>query len=112
MRNSLNVSVTEHARLPGIIRDTAQGAMLSVHVQPRASHTECVGLHGTRLKFRVAAPPVNGTANEVLCRHLAERLRLSKGAVVVVSGQEARQKQILMKGVSAQRVRKALLTGV
>ena len=112
MGNNVNVSVTEQDRLPGIIRDTAQGTMLSVHVQPRASHTECVGLHGTRVKFRVAAPPVNGAANEVLCRYLAERLRLSKGAVVVFSGQEARQKQILMKGISAQRVREALLTGV
>ena len=103
--------VTEEKRSREIIRDTAQGAMLSVHVQPKASHTEYVGLHGTRLKFRVAALPVGGTANETLCRYLAERFRVSKTHVVVSSGQEARQKRILMKGVSAQRVRDALLTG-
>ena len=69
-----NVTVMEEKGAREIIHDTAQGAMLSVHVQPKASHTECVGLHGNRLKFRVAAPPVDGTANETLCRYLAEKI--------------------------------------
>ena len=106
------MTFTEEKKSREIIHDTAQGAMLSVHVQPRASHTECVGLHGTRLKFRVAAPPVDGTANETLCRYLAERFRLSKSSVVVCSGQESRQKRILMKGVSARRVMDALVKGL
>ena len=111
MRKKADTTVTKEKGSREIIRDTVQGVMLFVHVQPRASRTECVGLHGTRLKFRVAANPVNGTANETLCRYLAERFRLSKGSVVVCSGQEARQKRILLKGVSVQHVMDTLLKG-
>ena len=45
------MTVTEEKGSREIIRDTAQGALLSVHVQPKASRTECVGLHGTSLEI-------------------------------------------------------------
>ncbi len=85
--------------------------MLTVHVQPRAARTEYVGRHGDALKFRVAAPPVEGAANEELCRYLAGLLGLSKGEVVVRSGKAARHKRILVKQISAKRVRDVLNLG-
>lgn len=93
------------------VQDTPEGAVLTVHVQPRASKTEYVGLHGDALKFRVAAPPVEGAANDALCAYLAGLFRLPKGAVSVWSGQGSRCKRVLLRGVSAQRVRDALEVG-
>ena len=43
-----------------MIESISDGAILTVHVQTKASKTEFVGMHGDALKFRVAAPPVEG----------------------------------------------------
>ncbi len=90
---------------PASIQESPAGAVLTIHVQPKASKTEYAGVHGAALKFRVAAPPVEGAANEALCAHLAERFGLPKKAVVLLSGQGSRHKRVLLTGVSAQRVK-------
>ena len=90
------------------VQDSPEGAVLTIHVQPKASKTEYVGVHGDALKFRVAAPPVEGAANEALCAYLAERFSLPKKAVVLLSGQGSRHKRVLVSGVSAQRVKDML----
>ena len=90
------------------IEDSPEGAVVTAHVQPKAARTEYVGVYGNALKFRVAAPPVEGAANEELCRYLAGLFGLSKGEVVVRSGQAARRKRILLKHVLAKRVREIL----
>jgi len=90
------------------IQDSPEGAILSVHVQPKASKTEYVGLHGGALKFRVAAPPVEGAANEALCTYLAGLFGLPKKAVVVRSGHASRKKRVLLAGVTADRAQAAL----
>lgn len=87
------------------MRPTADGVVLAVHVQPRASHTECAGLHGTALKIRVAAPPTEGAANDELCRFLARLFHVPIGAVQVMSVANSRQKRLLVKGRSADEVR-------
>lgn len=89
---------------PSIVQNNAEGALLTVLVQPRAARTEYVGVHGDALKFRVAAPPVGGAANEALCLLLAERFGLPKNAVVLQSGTASRRKQVLLKGVAISRV--------
>jgi hypothetical protein len=88
--------------------NTPEGAILSVHVQPKASKTEYAGLHGGALKFRVAAPPVEGAANEALCAYLAERFGLPKKAVVIQSGHASRKKRVLLAGVTADRAQDVL----
>lgn len=91
-----------------VVQDTAEGAVLAVHVQPRAARTEHVGPHGGALKIRVAAPPVGGAANEEVCRYLAACLGLPKTGVVLGAGRGSRRKRVLLKGVSAARVRERL----
>ena len=43
-----------------MIESTQKWVILTVHAQPKASKTEFVGVHGDALKFRVAAPPIEG----------------------------------------------------
>ena len=88
---------------------TEQGVVLNVYIQPRASKTEYVGVHRHALKFRISAPPVEGLANEALCGYLAKEFRISKGAVMIFSGHQARQKRVLLKGVSTEQIRVTLL---
>ena len=87
-----------------IVRDTRDGAILTVHIQPKASTTECVGIYGDALKIRVAAPPVDGAANEALIRFLAQTLSLPLTAVFIESGAGGRHKRVRLRGVTAERV--------
>jgi uncharacterized protein (TIGR00251 family) len=89
----------------GIVLDTAEGAILTVHVQPKASRTESDGLYGDALKVRVAAPPAEGMANDELSRFLAKQVGAPPSAVVIRTGAGSRHKKLLFKGVSSQRVK-------
>jgi uncharacterized protein (TIGR00251 family) len=80
------------------------GVRLTVHVQPRASSTEVVGLHGTALKVRLHSPPAEGAANEELIDFLASSLGVAKRAVEIISGHSSRGKIVQVLGVSVARV--------
>ena len=73
---------------------TTNGYLIAVHAQPGAKKSEISGLHGERLKIRIAAPPVEGRANEALIAFLSERLALPRAKVRVMKGQQGRTKLI------------------
>ncbi|HKC93327.1 MAG TPA: DUF167 family protein [Nitrospira sp.] len=87
-----------------IVKDGKNGAILTIHVQPKASETACVGIHGNALKIRIAAPPVDGAANKELVRFLASELSLPTTAVRIESGAGGRQKRVRLCGMSAAQV--------
>lgn len=90
------------------LQDSPDGVVLTVHVQPNASRTEFVGVHDGALKFRVAAPPVEGAANDELRRYLTRQLDLPLGSAIIESGAGSRKKRIRLRGISAQQVWGAL----
>jgi uncharacterized protein len=94
---------------PQIVQDSKDGAVLTVHVQPKASRTACVGIHGDALKIRIAAPPVDGAANEELIRFLARALSLPLAAVHIESGAGGRRKRVRLNGVNAAQVMARLI---
>lgn len=77
--------------------------VLTIHVQPKARTTDVAGWYGDAIKIRVAAPPVDGAANETLMRFLADRLGVSRSAVRIVSGATARRKRLAIHGVAQER---------
>jgi uncharacterized protein len=92
-----------------IVQDSQDGVVLTVHVQPKASKTACVGIYGNALKIRVAAPPVDGAANEELVRFLASELSLPAAAVQIESGAGGRHKRVRLHGVTAAYVTTCLI---
>jgi uncharacterized protein (TIGR00251 family) len=78
---------------------TCQGYLLLVHAVPGASRTEVAGLHGNRLKLRVAAPPEKGAANEELLAFLARQLRVPKKALHLM-GTQSRTKTVTIHDMS------------
>ena len=92
-----------------IVQDSPDGAVLTVHVQPKASRTECAGIHGDALKVRVAAPPIDGAANEELIRFLAQEFSIARSAIHLESGASGRHKRIRLQGITAQRVTARLI---
>ena len=77
---------------------------LTLHIQPGAKKTEAAGLHGDALKIRLAAPPVDGKANEALIKFIAEALKLPKSAVNLKSGQTSRHKVLEVQGATTEAV--------
>jgi hypothetical protein len=82
------------------ILSTTTGIRITVHVQPRASKTEIAGLHGDAIKVRLAAPPVDGAANEALVDFLAEALQVPRSAVAITAGHSARRKVVTVDGLT------------
>jgi hypothetical protein len=75
-------------------------ARLIVHVQPRARRSEVAGRHGDAIKVRLAAPPVDGAANEELVRFLAEALGVPRRAVRLTAGLQSRRKTVEIDGLT------------
>ncbi|MDA8126001.1 MAG: DUF167 domain-containing protein [Deltaproteobacteria bacterium] len=86
------------------IRQTAAGVVFSVRVIPRASHPGIAGVQGEALKVRIAAPPVEGKANEACIGLLADLLGIKKGQVAIIAGHASRTKTVAVAGIGAKDV--------
>lgn len=95
-----------------IAQDSKNGAVLRVHVQPNASRTECVGIHGDALKIRVAACAIDGAANDELIRFIAGRCGVPRASILIQAGAGSRQKRLCVMGVTAEAVWTRLVSPV
>ncbi len=73
--------------------------LLSVYVQPGASRTAIVGMHGDALKVRVTAPPQDGRANRAVAALMASRLDVRPKHVAVQQGGTGRRKLLRVSNV-------------
>ena len=87
-----------------IVQDTKGGAIITIQVQPKASKSECVGLHGDALKIRVAAPPIDGRANDALLAFLATQLKVPPSTLAIHSGAGGRHKRVQCATLNAAEV--------
>jgi len=85
--------------------------VLDLHIQPGARRTEVAGMHGGRLKIRLAAPPVEGKANEALIAFLSEQLHVPRRNVTIASGAGSRQKRVVVEGYTGELPWKATKNG-
>lgn len=67
---------------------------LILHVQPGAKQTTIAGLHGDALKIRLAAPPIEGRANEALLRFVANTFKVPLRNVMLKQGEQSRHKRV------------------
>ena len=84
------------------------GCELAVRLQPRARANEIVGERDGVLVVRVTAPPVDGRANDALCRLIASGPGVGVQRVSVVRGASAREKVVCVQGIELEELRAAL----
>lgn len=65
-----------------------------VHAKPRAKKSRIVGPRGDAVEVALAAPPVDGAANEELVRVLAEALGVPRRNVTIVRGETSQKKLV------------------
>lgn len=83
-------------------RETSDGVELAVRLTPRGGVAKVEGVadwdgHPV-LKVRVAAPPVEGAANDALVAFLAKSLAVPRSAVTLIAGERARVKRLRVAG--------------
>ena len=92
------------------IREHQDGLLLRLQIQPKASKTEIVGPFGAsseemRLKIRVAAPPVEGAANEAVLHFLKKKLGIPAHQLEILRGSTSKMKDVLCRGISLQEIK-------
>jgi uncharacterized protein (TIGR00251 family) len=96
--------------MPLTIRPHAEGATLAVRAQPKAKRAAVGGTRGGALKVSVTAPPEGGRANAAVLEVLRAALNLPRARLELLSGHAARDKVVLVRGVSPDELA-ALLAG-
>ncbi len=82
---------------PRWLQQRAGGVVLLLTVQPAARRTELAGLHDGLLRVRLAAPALEGRANEALRAWLAGQLGCARSAVQLLRGETSRRKQVAVE---------------
>ncbi len=87
------------------VRSVEGGVELPVRVSPGARESRLAGVMADgRLKVRVAAPPAEGAANRALLTLLARLLGVRPSQVCLSRGAAARDKLVVVAGLSLQEV--------
>ena len=90
-------------------RGSETTAVLDVRVIPRSPRTRVDGTRGTAVLIRLAAPPVDGAANDALVAFLADALDLPRRNITIVSGATSRDKRVRLTGLDEETARARLL---
>lgn len=77
---------------------------ITCRVQPRAGRSAVKGVQGGSVRIALAAPPVDGRANEELREFLSDKLDIPKSAVSIVHGDKGRDKIVACAGIDRATV--------
>jgi uncharacterized protein len=94
-------------------RTTPEGITLPVKVKPRSSKSRILGVKEGQLEVSLTAAPVDGKANEALCRFLAAEFSVGVRAVRILRGEHSPKKHVLIEGLTldALQLRLSAATG-
>lgn len=78
--------------------------IIALYCQPGAKNTEVQGEHNGRLKIRLAAPPIEGKANEALIQWLSKTLEIKRSQIELLAGDLSRLKRVKIAGITAEQL--------
>lgn len=90
------------------IQQKEDGVTIECYVSPRAGKSRIKGERNGALAIALAAPPVEGRANEELIRFMAETLSVPSSRISVLRGQTGRTKLLFIQGAGKNEVLKLL----
>jgi uncharacterized protein (TIGR00251 family) len=79
-------------------------ARVTIKVHPRARKSGITGRFGEAWKLDLAAPPVDGKANDECVRYLAELAEVSRSRVRIVMGASSRIKVVEVEGIEQEEL--------
>ena len=86
----------------GLLRESEDGVILSVSVQPSAKRSGIEGIDIWRgcLQVAVRAQPQKGVANKAVCELLSQAFDIPLVSVTVIAGHRSRQKSVRFREVT------------
>jgi uncharacterized protein (TIGR00251 family) len=91
------------------LRQRADGSIgLEVFVKPRSSKSRVAGARDGLVEVALAAPPVDGAANDELIRTLARVIGIGRSSLRIVAGERSRTKLLAITGVTVEVLRARL----
>jgi uncharacterized protein len=85
------------------------GTALTIRVTPRARKTEVAGvLEDGTIRIRVAAPPVEGKANDELLAFLARALHIRRNRIEVIAGEKGLDKLVSIRDLTPEEAQARL----
>jgi uncharacterized protein (TIGR00251 family) len=83
-------------------------ARIAVKVHPRAKRSALAGRLGDAYKLDLAAPPVDGKANDECVHFFAELCGVPRARVRIVTGEKSRTKLVEIDGVGQDELERRL----
>ena len=94
------------------LQQRSGGVLLAVKAQPGARRNGIVGTHAGALKVAVSAVPENGKATAAIVELLADKLRIARADIQLLSGATNRHKQFLVSGVELVELEQRILSAL
>jgi uncharacterized protein YggU (UPF0235/DUF167 family) len=84
-------------------------AQIHVRLTPREAREQIAAGDGGSYLVRVTAPPVDGRANDALCRLIARHAGVAPSRVTLLRGAKGREKVLNVEGIDAAALHERLL---
>jgi len=91
-----------------VAKEAGARARITVKVQPRAKVTRVAGRLEQAYRLQLAAPPVDGKANEECIAFFAELAGVAKSRVRIMSGLTSRMKVVEIDGIGQEEMERRL----
>ena len=77
--------------------------IIKLKISPNASKNEIINKDG-EIKVKVAAQPIENKANKALIEFLSKSLKIAKSNIEIVKGETSKEKTLLFKNISSDKM--------
>ena len=77
--------------------------IIKLKISPNASKNEIIK-NGDELKIKITAQPIENKANKALIEYLSKVLRIAKSKIEIVKGETSKEKTLLFKDISSDKI--------
>ena len=77
--------------------------IIKLKISPNASKNEIINKDG-EIKVKITAQPIENKANRALIEFLSKNLKIAKSNIEIVKGETSKEKTILFKNISSDKM--------
>ncbi len=86
-----------------MIKEVKKGLLINIRVSPNASKNEII-ISDDMIKLKITTQPIEGKANKAVIEFLSKQLKVPKSNFEIAKGQTSKDKTILIKLNSSDKI--------